>query len=449
MRSVSIVGAGLAGSLMALFLAKRGCKVKLYEYRPDLRITPIESNRSINLALSCRGLTALQDAGLDAKVRQLMVPMRARIIHEISGEIVYQPFGRHEEECINAIERNALNKLLLNELDTYPLVKCYFDTKLVNLNLAEKQLIFQNQKGQFTQHDYDVFIGADGAHSLVRACLQQQKLIDFKQTFFTHGCKELTICRAHQTVFDKESLHLWPRKSFSLLGNPNLDGSITGSLFLPYKGQVSFESLTSEAQLLACFNKYFNDVCGLMPSLIDEFFTHPMGTMSRIDCKPWFIAGQGVLLGDAAHGIIPFFGQGMNSAFEDCRILNTLLDEYDENWQQVLPMFYHLRKPNTDAVAKMSEDNFHEVQEAVCSAQFNNKKRLAQLLMQRYPKRYISKHVLVMFTNTPYSQAQKIGQIQENFLKDIMSDNLDLNTLNWQKVDQMMLDYDKKMADFL
>lgn len=449
MKHITIIGAGLAGSLCSLYLARRGYAVDLFESRSDLRNNPVDYGRSINLALSCRGITGLKAMGLMDEVNKIMVPMRARAIHQVTGEINYQPFGRDAEEHINAISRTDLNILLLNQTAQYPEIHLHFDMKLQHIDIHDKTLLFEDNEGKHLEFAYQRLIGADGASSLVREALKEVGLIQASRDFLSHGYKELSISRVHTGTLAREHLHLWPRESFMLLGNPNPDDSITGSLFLAHKGENSFAKLNNEDLLSSFFQKEFPDAFAIMPNLINEFFGNPTGTMSTVNCSPWYYRDECMLLGDAAHGIIPFFGQGMNSAFEDCRILAELLEQYKDDWSRVMPVFYGQRKINTDAVARMSMDNYHEIHSDIRSPKFMLQKRVERELMLRYPERYVSKHVLVMFTNTPYAQALASGELQIRLLEHICSSLTDINELNWQEIDNLMLDYDKKMANII
>ena len=447
MNYVTIIGSGLAGTLLSLYLAKRGYDIELFESRPDMRLAQIDKGRSINLAMSCRGLTGLADIGLLPEVEKIMVPMRARAIHEMNGKINYQPFGRHANEYINAIQRHDLNKLLLDQAENLPHVKLHFSTRLLDINMDKKLLIFEGASGQRVKKTYKHLIGADGAGSRVREVMHERNAIDFKRDFLDYGYKELSISSTSSVKMAHEHLHLWPRASFLLLGNPNCDYSITGSLFLAYEGQTGFEKLKNEITVRSFFKKFFPDAYDEMPNLVDEFFNHPTGNMSTIKCTPWYYEDHCLLVGDAAHGLVPFFGQGMNSAFEDCRVFNKVLNHYDDDWACALPAFYQARKANTDAVAQMSMDNFHEIQIDICDETFNLKKQLEIILMRRYPDRYVSKHALVMFTNTPYAQALAIGKIQGEFLNKMCSTITTLHEINWQHVDSLMVQYDKKLAN--
>ena len=447
MNNITIVGAGLSGTLCALYLARRGYKVDLFESRPDVRNSSVDYGRSINLALSCRGITGLKAMDLMDEVQHIIVPMRARAIHEANGEVHYQPFGRDEEEYINAISRTELNSLLLNKAEQSPFIHLHFDLKLLHLDIHNKKLHFETKdKGHF-EFAYHRLIGADGASSQIRETLKNEKVIESSRDFLSHGYKELSISKTHTVGMAREHLHLWPRDSFLLLGNPNPDDSITGSLFLANLGKDSFAELNNEQRLISFFQKEFPDAFKAMPNLVNEFFGNPTGHLSTIKCAPWYYRDECLLIGDAAHGIIPFFGQGMNSAFEDCRILDELLDQYKDDWSRVMPIFYGQRKVNTDAVAQLSMDNYQEIHSDIRNPKFLLQKQVERQLMVRYPERYVSKHILVMFTNTPYARALAHGEVQSKLLNEICSSINDINDLNWGEVDKLMVEYDKKLAN--
>lgn len=449
MKNITIVGAGLAGTLCALYLERRGYEVELFELRSDVRNSPTDYGRSINLALSCRGMTGLKSMDLMEEVSEIMVPMRARAIHEANGEVHYQPFGRNKEEYINAISRTELNSLLLNKAEQSRNIRIHFEMKLLNIDLFNKKLVFKTKDDSHFECAYHRLIAADGAPSCVREALKKEGLVESSRTFLSHGYKELSISKTHSVGMAREHLHLWPRDSFMLLGNPNPDDSITGSLFLANKGKDSFESLNTEEQLIHFFQSEFPDAYLAMPNLVDEFFGNPTGYMSTIKCAPWYYRDECLLIGDAAHGIIPFFGQGMNSAFEDCRILDELLEQYKDDWSRVMPVFYGQRKINTDAVARMSQDNYYEIHSDIRNPQFILQKQVERELMVRYPERYVSKHVLVMFTNTPYAQALAHGELQTKLLDQICFSINDVKELKWDEIDKLMVEYDKKLAKIM
>lgn len=447
MKRVTIIGSGLAGTLASLYMARRGYEVELFESRPDIRVGKLDRGRSINLALSCRGITGLSGVGLMAEVEKIMVPMRARAIHEANGDLKFQAFGRHNDEYINAIHRSELNALLLDMAELDSRIKLHFDMKLVKLDVEKKLLHVEDKDQKSFTVPYQVLIGADGAGSYVREELEKRQLVVASRNFLPHGYKELSISRSYSTDFLPEHLHLWPRDSFMLLGNPNRDNSITGTLFLANEGKDSFAKLDNEISIKAFFRSAFPDAFEAMPDLIGEFINHPRGNLSTIKCAPWYFEDQCLLIGDAAHGIVPFFGQGMNSAFEDCRILNEILDRYEDNWKEVMPAFFMARKVNTDAVAAMSMDNYHEIQTDIRDEKFNLKKQMEQELMHRYPERYVSKHVLVMFSNTPYAVAKAHGELQQMLLNKICEKVRSIDEINWTQIDSFMDDYDKNLAN--
>ncbi len=294
---------------------------------------------------------------------------------------------------------------------------------------------------------YEVLIGADGASSQVRTLLSEEGLVVAERVFLPHGYKELSISSPEDNHYTAQHLHLWPRDSFMLLGNPNKDNSLTGTLFLAEEGKNSFSELEGQDEKIAAFfKKEFSDAYQTMPNLIQEFNEHPRGHLSTIHCAPWYVDDHCLLIGDAAHGIVPFFGQGMNSAFEDCRILDELLDQYKDDWKKVMPAFFKARKINTDAIARMSMDNYQEIQQDVRNKKFHLKKQIEQLLMQRYPYCYISKHILVMFTNKPYIEALEQGYLQDELLEQITASIKNIEEADWQKIDLLMKNYDKKLT---
>ena len=445
-QTISIVGAGLVGSLLAIYLARRGYEVDVFESRSDSRVAASDNGRSINLAMSCRGVTALSDAGILPAVEKLMVPMRARAIHDEKGEVKYQAFGRRHDEYIKAVKRTDLNELLLEEARKFPSIRWHFDTRLMHLDVSGKEAHFKRSDGSQFTHAYQRMIGADGAGSQVRASLQQQGLVSTSRVFISHGYKEIAISSASSNHLAREHLHLWPRESVLLLGNPNLDNSVTGSLFLPLKGENSVADLDNEPRIKAFFNKTFPDIAPMVPDVAGDFLNHPVGHMSTVKCSPWHHEDQCLLIGDAAHGLIPFFGQGMNCGFEDCRVLNEFLNLYHDDWSRVMPAFYLARKPDTDAVSEMSTDNHHEIQTGIRDPRFNFKKQLEQHLMQRYPARYVSKHVLVMFSNMPYATALAHGRLQNTLLDRVCNQTTQLPDVDWLRVDELMREYDESLA---
>lgn len=437
MASVTIIGGGLAGCLLSLYLAQRDYEVTIYESRTDLRLSPQDFGRSINMALSCRGITALDSLGLLPKVEPIMVPMRARAIYEQDGTITYQPFGRHPDEYINSIKRTDLNRMLLDCIDANDKITVKFEHHLKEVEFDNKQCLLEHNNEVVT-HPYEILIGADGAPSVVRESLTNAGLAKSSRNFLEHGYKELTIAGAGDTRFDRQHLHIWPRDQFMLLGNPNPDHSITGSLFLAIEGEQSFTSIQTEDQIHQFFRRQFANIYPHMPALVEEYLSHPVGYLGTIKCAPWYYEDHCLLIGDAAHGIVPFFGQGMNAAFEDCRILNGLLTQYKDDWGQVLPAFYKQRKENTDSVSAMSMDNYEEIRHEVLDEHFVLRKALEHELMRRYPQQYLSRHVMVMFTNLPYKVAYDQAKKQLDLIERLCVGKYSIDEIDWQKVDNLV-----------
>lgn len=449
MERITIVGAGLAGALLAIFLARQGYSVTLLESRKDLRREPDLGGRSINLALSCRGLTALYEAGLLEQTKGILVPMRARAIHQENGELLLQDFGRHREEYINAVRRHDLNSVLLTVAESYPNINTVFQVRLCDVDYPGRTLTLKESNGRVLKQAFDRLIACDGAASFLRDWLQQKGFIQSSRTYFPHGYKELTLAPPGFKGFAQEHLHLWPRDGYMLLGNPNTDGSMTGSLFLAHEGEQSFATLNTVEKVQHFLAQSFKNAYAAYPDMAAEFMEHPVGTMSTIKSDPWHLDDRILLLGDAAHGIIPFFGQGMNAAFEDCRILAGTLQQHHGSWAEVMPEFCRIRKPNTDAVAKMSEDNYAEIQLGIRDPQFNLRKALELMLMRRFPGRYISKHVLVMFSNTPYETAYRVGNLQKEFIARWSENTTHLEAIDWARIERELGEYDKKLTDIM
>ncbi|MDC7995867.1 FAD-dependent oxidoreductase [Altibacter sp. HG106] len=426
---VLIVGAGLCGSLLALRMAQRGYRVTLVEKRPDLRKVSQDAGRSINLALSDRGLKGLRLAGVEEAAKKLCIPMHGRMIHDAQQHKFMSPYSGREEEFINSVSRPGLNKLLLDAAEAMPNVRLLFNHGCRSVNLQEATATFKNyDSGEEVKINGDVLLGTDGAGSAVRKSmfLHKKFLFSFSQQWLTHGYKEISIppaedggYRAHQN-----SLHIWPRGEDMLIALPNLDGSFTVTLFLPYKNSdYCFENLTTPERVEAYFKKEFPDAVALMPNLAEEFFENPTGPLGTIKCAPWSSYGKTLLLGDAAHAIVPFYGQGMNASFEDVVVFDTMLDAHEGNWQKVFEAYEAARKEDTDAIADLAVDNFHEMKEHTASDLFQQKRKLEIAFEQEFPKQYHSKYSLVTFNeDIPYSEAMRRGRAQDKAILNLLSD---------------------------
>lgn len=426
MSKITIVGAGLAGSLLAVFLVKRGFEVHLYERRPDMRKTDTGGGRSINLALSTRGIHALKEVGLFDEIKKIAIPMYGRMIHTIEGELNFQRYGKDDTEFINAVSRAELNIALMNMTEKFPGVKFLFNERCTGMNPDSGEIYFHNEEtNKSSVVNSETVIAADGVTSAVRMEMLKIPRFDFSQEYENYGYKELHIPSGTNETFqmEKNALHIWPRGSFMLIALPNLDGSYTCTLFLAYDkalgGNNSFEYLTNESRVKEFFEKQFPDAFNLMPSVLKDFFTNPTGSLITIKCYPWHIGSKTALLGDSAHAIVPFFGQGMNAAFEDCTYLVQCVDKYGNDWNKIFEEFQQMRKPNTDAIADLAQENFVEMRDLVADPHFQLKKKIEALLYKEYPDRFIPKYSMVTFHRIPYEIALNRGKIQEEILEKL------------------------------
>jgi kynurenine 3-monooxygenase len=427
---VNIVGAGLAGALLAIMLARRGgCAIRLWDRRPDPRRARTERGRSINLALAARGIRALEHAGVMDRVRPLLIPMRGRMIHERSGATALQPYGQRKHEVIYSVSRAALNQLLIEEAASHQPVTIRFDQTCLGADLTANVLRFRNEiSGVQYELELAPTLATDGAGSAVRTSLSAARHVSVREDWLDHDYKELTIPPVNgRPALEPDALHIWPRGGFMLIALPNIDHSFTATLFLARTGPRSFETLQDSQAVLDFFMEEFADAIPLIPNLIAEFRTHPTGQLGTVHTVPWQKGGQVLLLGDAAHAIVPFHGQGMNAAFEDCRVLDTLLGQF-EHWERLFAEFERIRRPNTAAIATMALENYTEMRDTVLDAGFLRRKNFALELERRFPERFIPRYSMVMFhPEISYSEALRRGAIQEEILRELDrgSDSID------------------------
>jgi kynurenine 3-monooxygenase len=420
-RSLSIVGAGLAGALLALLLARRGLRVALYERRPDPRQAAPERGRSINLALAARGLRALERAGVMERVRPLLIPMRGRMVHALTGETALQPYGQREHEVIWSVGRADLNRVLIEEALRHSGVSVRFNQLCVGAELRAQRLRFRDQhRGEAYDVALTPTIATDGAGSTVRASLAAAGLLRVREEWLDHDYKELTVpAGAAAATLERHALHIWPRGGFMLIALPNTDGSFTATLFLAREGPASFAALGSARAVVEFFRREFADALRLLPDLTDQFAAHPQGQLGTVHTAPWHVAGQALLLGDAAHAIVPFHGQGMNAAFEDCTVLDALIAQRDD-WEGLFREFEAARRPNTAAIAQMALENYIEMRDAVLDARFVRRKAIAMALERRFPERFIPRYSMVMFhPEIPYAEALRRGALQAQLLEEL------------------------------
>ena len=422
-QKVILVGAGLTGSLLSIYLAKRGFTVEVYERRPDMRKTAISAGKSINLALSARGIQALKQLGLDKKILEHSIPMRGRMIHSEKGETSFQPYGKSEHEYINSISRRDLNVTLMNEAEKFPNVSFHFNMRCNGMDLQKGDVGFTNETdGSLRTVSGNTVIGTDGSASAIRMEFLKSGHFDFSQKYENYGYKELTIPAAEGGKFriEKNALHIWPRGSYMMIALPNESGDFTCTLFMQHeKSEPNLNQFDSKEKVTSFFKKVMPDAIPNMPTLTDDFFENPTGNLLTIKSYPWNVGAKALLMGDAAHAIVPFFGQGMNCCFEDCFFLDQLIGKLGPDWQKVFEEFGSLRKENADAIADLAIENFVEMRDLVSHRDFILKKKAEALLEEKYPDFFISKYAMVSFLTIPYSVAKQRGQIQDKILMEM------------------------------
>ena len=427
---VLIIGAGLCGSLLALRMAQRGYKVEVYESRPDLRKVDISAGRSINLALSDRGLKALRLCGMEEKAREICIPMYGRLMHDTKGNTFASNYSGREGEYINSISRGDLNAILLDAAEENENVTIYFNSGCKKVDIEKNIAHFKSYE---TNEKYivkaDVIFGTDGAGSSLRkSYISERKfLFSYSQNYLNHGYKELEIPadKNGNNQISKGHLHIWPRGDFMLIALPNMDGSFTVTLFLSYdEGEYNFNNLTTEEKITAFFEQEFPDALALIPNIKEEFANNPTGPLGTIKCSPWFYQNKTLLMGDAAHAIVPFYGQGMNASFEDVFVFDEILNENLGDWNAIFKAYQKARKHDTDAIADLAIDNFYEMRDHVANPLFKEKRKIEMDLEKNFPSQYSSKYFLVTFNeNIGYNESMQRGRAQDKALLNLIADD--------------------------
>src|SRR5450631_289813 len=438
--TVTLIGAGLVGPLLAIGLVKRGVDVEIYERRPDMRRVRISAGRSINLALSTRGIHALTEAGLWTEMRQIIIPMKGRMMHSATSELTFQPYGKNEAEVINSISRAELNIALMNAAEEQG-VKIHFLQRCTGFDLKTGTLQLRDERtGEDRTLESTVVIGCDGSASAIRGEMLKLNRFNFSQQYLDYGYKELTIPAGPdgKHVLETNALHIWPRGNYMLIALPNVDGTFACILFLPFEGPDSFAELTTHSAVVEFIQSRFPDALRLMPDLADNFFANPTGAMVTIKCAPWHVEGRVLLLGDAAHAIVPFFGQGINCGFEDCTSLLELLDRHGADWERVFREFETARKVNTDAIADLAVENFVEMRDRVADPRFLFRKKVELALEAKYPELFVPKYAMVTFHRVPYATALERGQIQDRMLTELCEPIQRVEDLDWNKADRLI-----------
>lgn len=439
--TITLIGAGLAGTLLSVYLAKSGYTVELYERRPDMRAQDMRAGRSINLAMSVRGFHALNEVGLKDKIRRIAIPMKGRMLHSTDGKLGFVPYGNKPHEVIYSVSRAELNKTLLDATERQFGTKIHFMQRCTGVDLRARTFTIENARDHSRQtKGFSQLIGTDGSASTVREAIALATGQSFCKSDLEHGYKELTIPAAAGGGFrlEKNALHIWPRKSYMLIALPNQDGSFTCTLFFPLQGEISFAALNNETKVHDFFEQQFPDAMELMPDLTAEFFAHPTGRLATIKCDRWFHEDKACLLGDAAHAIVPFFGQGINCGFEDCATFNACMKMHKSDWQALFAEFQTLRKPNTDAIAELSLANYFEMRDHVADPKFALKKHVEFALEERYPGLFIPRYSMVSFHRIPYAIALSRGKLQEKILTELCAGIESADELDWQKAHKLL-----------
>jgi kynurenine 3-monooxygenase len=443
MKHISLIGGGLVGSLLSAFLSKRGYSVKVFEKRPDMRTTSGYAGKSINLALSDRGWKAIKALGIESKIREIAIPMYKRVMHHQNGQLSEQPYGKNDQ-AIFSVSRGGINIALMDLAEKDYGVEFMFQHRCTAFNLQEGKATFVDDvTHEQRQVESDLFIAADGAFSSGR--LHQQTTIDrfdYQQFYIDFGYKELHIPAGPggNYLLEKEALHIWPRGNYMLIALPNTDGSFTCTLFFPFEGSPSFKELDSADKADAFFKEQFRDAYDLMPDFKNDFMHNPTSSLVTVKCWPWVNGNHLALIGDAAHAIVPFFGQGMNCGFEDCTVLNHLLDSFNDDWSLVLPEYQRLRKPDADAIADLALRNFVEMRDLVANPVFLLRKKIEAWFSDLHPDKWVPAYTLVTFSpEVRYSEALRRGMAQEKIMDEVMQMPDIENQWNSAQVEQLIL----------
>jgi len=421
-RSVTILGAGLVGSVLAVLLRKKGYEVTIYERRPDMRKETIGAGRSINLAMSNRGWKALELAGLREAIESIAIAMPGRFLHQEDGSSAFQPYGKNGE-AIYSVSRGELNKKLMDLAENNG-AKIHFNQRCTRVDVPTNKIYLQQPDGTEKEIPCDLLFGADGAFSALRTSMAFLDRTNFSQHYIEHGYKELNIPAGPDNTWqiEKNALHIWPRHNYMMIALPNTDGSFTCTLFFPFEGDPSFASVTTEQEVRTFFEKQFPDAVPLMPTLIEDYLNNPVSSLITTRISPWRYKDKSCLIGDAAHAIVPFYGQGMNAGFEDCSVLFGLMEQYGEDWESILKEFELSRKPNGDAVGELALNNFVEMRDKVADPQFLERKKIEKELGRLYTGRFNSVYEMVSFSHTPYAYALHCAQAQDILLGKIMKE---------------------------
>jgi kynurenine 3-monooxygenase len=419
-QKITIIGGGLAGSLAAIYMAKRGFQVELFERRPDMRKTNIYQGKSINLALSTRGLHALEKIGLDKEILADAIPMYGRMMHSKTGELSYHPYGK-QGQAINSVSRGRLNQKLIDLAAAYDNINVYFNSRCVDVDVDNTTATFVLEDGTHKTVKSNRILGTDGAFAATRGKLQTSDRFNYSQSYLHVGYKELEIPEGENGKFmmEKNALHIWPRGSFMMIALPNPKGDFTCTLFMPFE---LFDSIKTKEDVMKFFNDEFPDAVPMMPTLLDDYLKNPTSSLVTVRCYPWVKGDKLALAGDAAHAIVPFYGQGMNCSFEDIVVLDNMIEKYGDDWHTIFDEYQKERKPNADAIADLAIQNYYEMADKVGDKHFLHKKHIEHELTELYPDKFKSQYELTTFSLSGYKYAWEMGKKNDLLLEKIIAD---------------------------
>lgn len=438
-KKIAVVGSGLVGTLLAIYLKKKGHTVHVFDRSPDIRTVEF-SGRSINLVMSNRGWKALEGVGLDNEIRKIGIPVDKRAIHLKEGKLNYQYYGK-AGESIFSLSRGVLNRKMIDLAEAEGVV-FFFEHKIWDVTLSDATLhIGESERGIWTELKYDLVFGADGAFSRIRHRMQRQSLFDYTQEFMKMGYKELHIPANTDGThkIDKNSLHIWPRGNFMLMALANLDGTFTCTLFMPFEGENSFGQLKDQTTLIDFFAKYFPDTKEVIPDLVEDFFKNPTSYMVMMKCFPWTHNDKVALIGDSAHAVVPFYGHGMNSGFEDITVLNECIIQYGDDWERIFKEYECSRKPNADAIAELSFQNFMEMSSKTADQNYLLQKKIEKWFSDKHPDKWMPLYSRVTFSLQPYAEALAIGNFQNQIMEQVMQLEKIEQKWNSQEVEDLII----------
>ncbi len=437
----TLIGAGLTGPLLATYLAQRGHSVEIYECRPDMRKESISAGRSINLALSARGNHALKEVGLYDKIKLNTIPMKGRMIHDLDGSTHLQPYGQKENEVIFSVSRAQLNMELMTWAEETGNVTIRFNHQLISADLEQNKLMFQlSDSLEEIELSFTRVIGCDGSASILRKSIVEKADIQYVKKPLGHGYKELTIPSLESGEFQIEpnALHIWPRGNYMLIALPNNDYSFTCTLFFPMAGATSFKTVKTEKDILDLFQSQFPDAIKLMPTLVEDFQSNPTGDLASVYCKPWHFVDKALLIGDAAHAVVPFFGQGMNASFQDCSALAILMDQIEDEWTAIFNAFSSTQVENGHAIADMAIENYLEMRDHVNDTEYKKRRNVELKLERMFPGRFIPRYSMVSFHQIPYSEVYQRGRKQFKIIDDVLKADPSGQSIDKAMVEKML-----------